>query len=62
MRQCITRLRVRRGDGELAFVAARVLIGEIFDVFCIEQHTLNDAEQLLTGIGQAEQPLAFTDK
>ena len=57
--QGVARLRVRGGDGELAFIATGVLVGEAFDVFRIEQHALNNHHQIAAWCGQTEQTFAL---
>ncbi len=58
LRQRVARLRVRRRHRQFALVAERELLGKLLDVLGIEQHALDDADQLLAGLGQPEQPLA----
>ena len=58
LRQRVARLCVRRRHRQLALVAQRELLGELLDVLGVEQHPLDDADQLLAGLCQSEQPLA----
>ncbi len=58
MRQHIARLRVRGGDDELALLAIGELLAEPLDVGGVDQNALDDLDQLLAGVGQAEQALA----
>ena len=58
MRQHIARLRVRGRDGELPLLAVAELLAEPLDVRGVDQDALDDLDQLLAGVGQAEQPLA----
>ena len=53
---------MRRRDDKLALVALRKLLGEALDVLGVEQHALDDGDELLAGLGHAEETLAAADE
>jgi len=58
--QCIPRLRVGGGDGELALVGAGELLRQALDVAQVLQHAVGHLRHFLAGLGQPQQSLAAT--
>src|SRR5262249_41863108 len=59
VRQDVARLGMRGGDDELALLAVGELLTEPLDVRRVDQDALDQVDQLLAGISEAEQPLAL---
>jgi hypothetical protein len=57
--QCVARLGVGGGNGELAFVTLAELLGQTLDVAGIQQHALNNGQQFLARVGQAKKAFAL---
>ena len=56
--QRVARLGVRGGDHQAAAVAVGELLGDALDVAGVDQHALDDRDQLPARLGQPEQALA----
>ena len=49
-------------DCEMPLVAVREAITDLTDIVRIDEHPIDDSRNLLAGVCQAEQALAFTHK
>ena len=58
-RQHVARLRVSRGDAKFALVALAELLADPLDIARVDQHPLDDRDQLASGFRQPEKALAL---